>query len=113
MNPSTKTLDYYFSVISPWTYMGDQRFRALAEKYGYMMMGSNNSENGITQAQLGVREDLTSISIQCHVLAGTEKSHGHRGVSGTCHDQRGSGEAGPLLQFAVLCGRWVGRQQGG
>lgn len=37
MNPSTKTLDYYFSVISPWTYMGDERFRALAKTYGYQV----------------------------------------------------------------------------
>ncbi len=28
-----------------------RKYAALAQKYGYMMMGSNNSENGITQAQ--------------------------------------------------------------
>lgn len=35
MTDSTKTIDYYFSVFSPWAYMGDQRLRAMAEKYGY------------------------------------------------------------------------------
>jgi 2-hydroxychromene-2-carboxylate isomerase len=30
----TKTIDYYFSPMSPWTYLGHERFAALARKYG-------------------------------------------------------------------------------
>ena len=30
----SKTIDYYYSQISPWTYLGHDRLRALAEKYG-------------------------------------------------------------------------------
>lgn len=30
-----KTVDYYFSVISPWTYFGDQRFRDLVKRHGF------------------------------------------------------------------------------
>jgi len=32
---TSKTIDYYFSVFSPWTYFGDKRFRDLAQKYGF------------------------------------------------------------------------------
>lgn len=35
MSPSSKTIDYYFSVVSPWAYFGDQRFRAMAKKHGF------------------------------------------------------------------------------
>ncbi|MCR4378953.1 MAG: 2-hydroxychromene-2-carboxylate isomerase [Rhodospirillales bacterium] len=35
MTLTTRSIDYYFSVISPWTYFGDQRFRALAKQHGY------------------------------------------------------------------------------
>jgi 2-hydroxychromene-2-carboxylate isomerase len=30
----TKTVDYYFSPMSPWTYLGHERFAALARKHG-------------------------------------------------------------------------------
>lgn len=29
-----KTVDYYFSTVSPWTYLGHDRFSAIAERYG-------------------------------------------------------------------------------
>lgn len=35
MSETSKTIDYYFSVLSPWTYMGDQRFRDMAKRYGF------------------------------------------------------------------------------
>lgn len=35
---SENTIDYYFSVISPWTYMGDARLRALADKHGFRIV---------------------------------------------------------------------------
>ena len=38
MTDTSKTIDYYFSVFSPWAYMGDVRFRALAKKYGYRIV---------------------------------------------------------------------------
>ena len=28
------TIDYYFSIVSPWTHLGDARFQDLAKKYG-------------------------------------------------------------------------------
>lgn len=34
MTNAHKTIDYYFSVISPWTYFGDQRFQDLVKKHG-------------------------------------------------------------------------------
>jgi len=33
MNPIT-TVDYYFSIVSPWTYMGDRRFQTLVQRFG-------------------------------------------------------------------------------
>lgn len=35
MTDSSKTIDYYFSVFSPWAFFGDQRFRDMAAKHGY------------------------------------------------------------------------------
>ena len=32
---SNMIIDYYFSVISPWAYMGDERLRDIAAKHGY------------------------------------------------------------------------------
>jgi 2-hydroxychromene-2-carboxylate isomerase len=29
-----KTVDFYFSVVSPWTYLGMPRFRAMTAKHG-------------------------------------------------------------------------------
>jgi 2-hydroxychromene-2-carboxylate isomerase len=29
-----KTVDYFFSTVSPWTYLGHERFRAMARKHG-------------------------------------------------------------------------------
>ena len=29
-----KTVDYYFSPISPWTYLGHPRFAAMAQRHG-------------------------------------------------------------------------------
>ncbi|MEX2311138.1 MAG: 2-hydroxychromene-2-carboxylate isomerase [Rhodospirillales bacterium] len=28
------TIDYYFTLVSPWTYLGDDEFRGIADKYG-------------------------------------------------------------------------------
>jgi 2-hydroxychromene-2-carboxylate isomerase len=30
-----KTIDYYFTVTSPWSYLGDARFRAIADRHGW------------------------------------------------------------------------------
>ncbi len=30
----TATVDYYFSVVSPWSYLGDARLREIADRYG-------------------------------------------------------------------------------
>lgn len=35
MTDSSKIIDYYFSVFSPWAFFGDQRFRDMAVKHGY------------------------------------------------------------------------------
>ncbi len=35
MTKADKIIDYYFSVFSPWAYMGDLRMRAMAKEYGY------------------------------------------------------------------------------
>ena len=37
MTDMPKIIDYYFSVFSPWTYFGDNRLRALAQKHGYQI----------------------------------------------------------------------------
>lgn len=31
----SKTIDYYFTVTSPWSYLGDARFRAIADRHGW------------------------------------------------------------------------------
>ena len=30
----TNTVDYYFSVVSPWSYLGDVRLREITGRYG-------------------------------------------------------------------------------
>lgn len=35
MTDTSKTIDYYFSVFSPWAFFGDQRLRDMAAKHGY------------------------------------------------------------------------------
>jgi 2-hydroxychromene-2-carboxylate isomerase len=30
----TTTVDYYFSIVSPWSYLGDQRFQDIAKRFG-------------------------------------------------------------------------------
>lgn len=37
MSANAKIVDYYFSVISPWSYLGDKRLRALAHQHGYQV----------------------------------------------------------------------------
>lgn len=31
------TIDYYFTVTSPWSYLGDARFRAIADRHGWQI----------------------------------------------------------------------------
>jgi len=31
---SEKTIDYFFSIMSPWAYLGDRRFQDMAKRYG-------------------------------------------------------------------------------
>lgn len=34
----TRSIDYVFSIISPWAYLGSARFHAMAEKHGYAII---------------------------------------------------------------------------
>ena len=67
-----KTIDFYFTPISPWTYLGMPRFRALAAKHGaavnykpvdmgplFASAGVTGSKKEVSYCEVGLQASYT------------------------------------------------------
>jgi 2-hydroxychromene-2-carboxylate isomerase len=81
MAPSPKTIDYYFSVISPWTYMGDERFLTLAKKYGYAVRHSPLLSPTLFPATGGLALKDRAAPRKAYRLMELERWSKHLGIS--------------------------------
>ena len=81
MNPAIKIINYYFSVISPWTYMGDERFRALAKQYGYQIRHHPQLSPVLFPATGGVAMKDRAAPRKAYRLMELERWSNHLGIS--------------------------------
>ena len=123
----TKTVDYYFSPMSPWTYLGHERFAQMAKRYGAAVEVKPVDYGRIFPLSGGLPLAKRALQRQKYRLVELERWRKHLGLPLTLQPKffpydtrlatfmiiaarRQGGQAAMRLAGAILLGCWAEEQ---
>jgi 2-hydroxychromene-2-carboxylate isomerase len=116
-----KVVDYYFTPVSPWTYMGHERFEAMARRHGAAIGYKPVDYGKIFPASGGLPVGKRAPQRQAYRLVELERWHKHLGIPLNLHPKffpapaelaaklviAAPPEAKGRLAFALMRGCWA------
>jgi 2-hydroxychromene-2-carboxylate isomerase len=116
-----KVVDYYFTPVSPWTYMGHERFEAMARRHGAAINYKPVDYGKIFPTSGGLPVGKRAPQRQAYRLVELERWHKHLGIPLNIHPKffptpaelaakliiAAAPEARGRLAFALMRGCWA------